>query len=96
MSDTIELLETIGSDASLRHAPEHELLDLLKRAKASAPLQAAVASGDSARLSAEFGIKPNLAPQISNAPGHEEEEEPEQEQDAEQTASLQARVPHAA
>ena len=96
MSDTIELLETIGSDASLRHASEPELLNLLKRAKASASLLAAVASGDSARLSGEFGIKPNLVPQISNAPGHEEEPAPEQEEDAEQTASLLAREPHPA
>lgn len=96
MTDTIELLETIGSDASLRHASEPELLDLLKRANASASLQAAVACGDSARLSATLGITPNLVPQISNAPGHEEEEAPEQEQDAEQTASVQPRAPYTA
>ncbi|MBT2144792.1 MULTISPECIES: hypothetical protein [unclassified Rhodanobacter] len=73
MSDTIELLETIGRDASLRHAPTDELAIRLERADASRALRTAVASGDSAWLLEEFGHKPMYAPQISQAPGFEEE-----------------------
>lgn len=73
MTDTIDLLEAIGSDASLRHASADELATRLERADASRALRAAVASGDSARLFEEFGHKPMYAPQISQAPGFEEE-----------------------
>jgi hypothetical protein len=75
MADTIDLLEAIGRDATLRHASAGELGDLLERAQATAALKAAVASGDSAALSAEFGQKPNQAPQSVQSPAHEEEEE---------------------
>lgn len=77
MADTIDLLEAIGRDATLRHASAGELGDLLEQAQASAALKAAVASGDSAMLSAEFGQKPNQAPQSVQSPAHEEEEEEE-------------------
>lgn len=73
MSDTIELLEAIGQNATLRHASVDELAPILEQAKASAALKSAVAAGDSSLLSEEFGHKPNRTPQISNAPGHEEE-----------------------
>lgn len=74
MSDTIELLEAIGRNATLRHASADELAPILEQAKASAALKSAVAAGNSAPLSEEFGHKPNQVPQITNAPGHEEEE----------------------
>src|SRR3546814_20233048 len=73
MSDTIELLETIGQNAALRHASADELAPMLEQAKASETLKSAVASGDSSLLTEEFGHKPNKTPQISNTPGHEEE-----------------------
>jgi hypothetical protein len=50
MTDTIELLETIGSDASLRYAAADELKGVLERAKAGAELTMAAASGDGAPL----------------------------------------------
>ena len=78
VSDTIELLEAIGSDASLRHASAGELSHLLEHTQASAALMAAVASGDSSQLSAEFGQKPMQAPQVVQSPAHEEEEEGEE------------------
>jgi hypothetical protein len=78
MTDTIDLLASIGSDASLRHASAEELAGMLEQAQASEALSAAVASGDSSLLSAEFGQKPMYAPQISQSPGHEEEEEAEE------------------
>ncbi|MFC5579883.1 hypothetical protein [Rhodanobacter terrae] len=74
MSDTIELLEAIGRNATLRHASADELAPILEQAKASAALKSAVAAGDSSLLSEEFGHKPNHSPQISNSPGHEEDE----------------------
>ena len=71
--DTIELLEAIGKDASLRHASVAELTNVLEQAQASGALTAAVVSGDSARLSEEFGHKPMHAPQVSQAPGHDDD-----------------------
>jgi hypothetical protein len=80
MSDTIELLEAIGRDASLRHASAEELTILLEQAQASEALTAAVASGDSSQLSAEFGHKKHKTPEsVQTMPGHEEEEEEEEE-----------------
>jgi hypothetical protein len=78
MSDTIELLEAIGRDASFRHASPEELKRLLERAEASEALKAAAESGDAARLSAEFGPKPMLVPQ-STQTFHEGEEPAEDE-----------------
>jgi hypothetical protein len=65
MSDTIDLLEAIGRDATLRHASAEELKNMLEQAQASVALTAAAASGDSSRLSGEFGHKAMYAPQIS-------------------------------
>ncbi|MGN2252464.1 hypothetical protein ACFWZ4_03750 [Frateuria sp. GZRe12] len=79
MKDTIDLLETIGGNASLRHAPADEMARLLEQGQASPALVAAVASRDRSMLSAEFGQQPNLSPQSVQMPAHEEqplEEEP--------------------
>jgi hypothetical protein len=65
MLDTIELLEAIGRDASLRHASTEELTNMLEQAQASVALTAAAASGDSSRLSEELGRKAMFTPQIS-------------------------------
>jgi enoyl-CoA hydratase/carnithine racemase len=73
MSDTIELLETIGTNAALRHASPEELAHTLAQADASDALKAAVISGDSSLLSAELGHKPMRQPQ-THGPSHEEEE----------------------
>jgi hypothetical protein len=80
MSDTIELLETIGRDASLRHASAEELTAQLEQVQASTALKAAVASGDSSRLSEELGHKPMRTPQASQT-GLEDEEPGEVEDD---------------
>lgn len=63
--DTIEILETIGRDASLRHASQHDLSVALERVHASAALTAAVATGDSSRLGVELGYKLMHVPQVS-------------------------------
>ena len=81
MSDTIELLNAIGQNATLRHASADELAPILEQAKASEALKSAVAAGDSSLLFEELGQKPNHAPQITNAPGHEEEDEEEEKPD---------------
>lgn len=74
MRDTIDLLEAVGSDASLRHASPEHLAAALAKAQASEALIAAAASGDGAHLSRELGQKSNEAPQVIQLPGFEEEE----------------------
>lgn len=78
MSDTIELLEAVGRDASLRHAPPNELAARLERRNASAALVAATVSGDVSRLSRELGPKPMQTPQSSQT-GFEEEPDGDEE-----------------
>ncbi|MGO4702672.1 hypothetical protein [Dyella sp. 2RAB6] len=75
--DTIDLLEAIGSDASLRHMPGDELARKLE-AQASEALKTAAASGDNAALVVELGAQKSEPPQVTQAPGHEEEEAPEE------------------
>jgi hypothetical protein len=65
MLDAIEMLETIGSDASLRHASTEKLSDVLQQAQASDALKAAVKSGDSSRLSDELGFWSADPPQFT-------------------------------
>lgn len=80
MTNTIDLLEAIGSDASLRHASSKELSKALEQVHASEALTVAVASGDCAELSKELGNKPMLTPQVSQ--GHfREDDEPQHEDD---------------
>jgi hypothetical protein len=69
MSNTIELLERIGQDASLRHASQENLARALNALNASEGLKVAAASGDKSRLTQELGPKPYpmLPP---NNPGH--------------------------
>jgi hypothetical protein len=74
--DTIELLEAIGREASLRHASIAELTDILEQAQAPGALTAAVMLGGSSRLSEKFGYTLMHAPQVSQAPGHEGDDEP--------------------
>lgn len=80
MSDTIELLAAIGRNAALRYASTDKLSEALAHEKASVALMAAAASGDSSWLSEELGPKPTQAPQITQAPCHEDED-PEDDDD---------------
>lgn len=79
MKDTIELLETIGGNASLRHTSADEMARFLEQGQASPALVAAAASRDGAMLSAEFGQQSNLTPQAVQMPAREEEEPLEEE-----------------
>ncbi|MBD8871732.1 hypothetical protein [Rhodanobacter sp. DHB23] len=69
MTDTIELLEAIGSDASLRYAPADELKGVLEQVQASVELTMAVVAGDGAPLRDELGL--HQAPQTPQAPTHD-------------------------
>ncbi|MCW8808682.1 MAG: hypothetical protein OQK79_11290 [Rhodanobacter sp.] len=55
MSNTIELLETIGKDASLRYASGESLAQMLSGRLASECLLSAARSGDRGQLTQEFG-----------------------------------------
>jgi hypothetical protein len=65
MRDTIEMLEAIGRDASLRHASAQDLSAALEKAHASPALTSAVASGDSSVLFTELGYKIMQVPQVN-------------------------------
>ena len=79
MTDTIELLEAIGSDASLRYAPAEELKAVLEQAQASDELAEAVVLGDGAPLRAELGLQQVQQGAMTQLPDHEDEEEEETE-----------------
>jgi hypothetical protein len=68
MSKTIELLELIGQDASLRHASQEELAQALDALNASEGLKVAAASGDKSHLGEEFGHK-NYSQQVNQNTG---------------------------
>ena len=55
MTNTIELLETIGRDASLRHASGESLSQVLTGLQASEALKQAAISGDDGHLLKELG-----------------------------------------
>lgn len=59
MTSTIELLEAIGKDASLRHASGEDLAQALGGMDASTGLKMAATSGDSRHLAQELGSKDN-------------------------------------
>jgi len=77
MPDTIDLLEAIGSDASLRHASPEDLQARLEQVRASDSLKAAAASGDAGQLSMELGQKSMYVPQTTQTFPQGEEEEGE-------------------
>lgn len=81
MRDTIELLEAIGHDASLRHASTDELAQLLEKAGASEGLRQSVASGDAAALLRELGLRAMHTEQSTHTTGHEEDPEDDDEDD---------------
>ncbi|MDE2087609.1 MAG: hypothetical protein KGI63_10265 [Xanthomonadaceae bacterium] len=90
-ADTIELLEAIGSDASLRYAQAGELRGVLVQAKASIELATALMMGDSSPLRAELGVHqvPQSPQSPTQVPGYEPEEE-EEEGDVSQPEGCQA------
>ncbi|MFK2877131.1 hypothetical protein [Rhodanobacter hydrolyticus] len=77
MTDTIELLEAIGSDASLRYAQADELNAVLKQTQASVELRVAVTLGDGAPLRDEFGLQQMPQTPQTHAPGHQDDDDGE-------------------
>jgi hypothetical protein len=75
MSKTIELLELIGQDASLRHASQEDLAQALEALNASEGLKVAVASGDKSHLGEELGHKHRPVRVNHNTGGCEPDEE---------------------
>lgn len=57
MSDTVELLEALGRDSTLRNASPEELVKALEAAGASAGLREFAASGNATALTEELGIE---------------------------------------
>ncbi|NII54593.1 hypothetical protein [Luteibacter sp. SG786] len=74
MRDTVELLEAIGRDASLRRASPEELARALEADGASPGLLDMAAHGDSAALTAELGLKHMHVEHQSQTGGHEGED----------------------
>ncbi|GGY17912.1 hypothetical protein GCM10008098_07120 [Rhodanobacter panaciterrae] len=62
MLDTIELLDAIGQNATLRYASTDVLAHTLEQVDASSALKAATLSGDSSLLADELGQKKIYAP----------------------------------
>lgn len=92
MTNTIELLEAIGKDASLRHSSGEELARALGGLDASPELKMAAVSGNSLHLAQELGHKDN---QVNHNPtnggcdgdGDDMESEPDQGGDSEDEPS---------
>lgn len=84
MSNTIELLEAIGKDASLRHETGENLAQILARLQASEGLEQAARSGNREDLAHDLGLYGvNLTTHAMQAPipGEEEDAEEQDEQD---------------
>lgn len=82
MSNTIELLDNIGADASLRHASSEDLEKALSGMHASQEFKQAAMSGDKSYLAQEFGQNANVAIQVHQNPhnggsGFEDDEQDE-------------------
>ncbi|MFK2929480.1 hypothetical protein [Dyella agri] len=67
MTDTIELLEAISGDASLRYASSDELKGALNRSQTNAELTLAMASGDSVLLRQMLSCN-GIVQQVEQAP----------------------------
>lgn len=76
-ADTIELLEAIGSDASLRYAQGEELMRVLEQAQASAEFTTAAIHGDGATLRKELKLQSGGEVVQTHSPGHEDDDEDE-------------------
>lgn len=68
MTGTIELLETIGRDASLRHASPYDLEQALAEMGASEGLKMAAVLGDGKHLRQELGSRLDEVVQVNQNP----------------------------
>jgi hypothetical protein len=72
MRDTVELLEAIGRDASLRRASPEVLARALDATNASPGLRELVANGDGSILTRELGLRDRYVEHQSQTGAHEE------------------------
>lgn len=86
MTDTFELLETIGSDASLRYAQADELHGVLEQVRADAEFVRAVTTGDSVLLRSALGIREVQHVEQINMPGHGDDEDEGENEGADENA----------
>lgn len=93
MRDTIDLLEAIGHDASLRHASAEELAQVLENAGASEGLRQSVASGDAAALIRELGLRAMHTEQSTHTAGHEDDQEDGDQHDDDEQESERVKSP---
>lgn len=75
MANTIELLESIGKDASLRHASGSDLEKILDDMQASDELKRAAGMGDAEPIKQELGGKSMGVNHSVNGTCEEDEEE---------------------
>jgi hypothetical protein len=93
MSNTIELLETIGRDAPLRYASRESLTQALDGMDANTGLRMAAAFGDRCHLVKELGgNEHNLVHNVNQTNGGydqgDEEMDSESDQDGDETGDL--------
>ncbi|KJV37288.1 hypothetical protein [Luteibacter yeojuensis] len=68
MSDSIDLLEAVGRDASLRRLPPDLMASALREAGATDALAEAATTGDPRALAGEFGARSMMAAQTYQTP----------------------------
>ncbi|HEY4091151.1 MAG TPA: hypothetical protein VGN46_06515 [Luteibacter sp.] len=73
MRDTVELLEQIGRDASLRRASPEVLSSALEDANASEGLRVLVAHHDSTVLAQELGLVERFGEHMTQTGAHEDD-----------------------
>jgi hypothetical protein len=71
MRDTVELLEAIGRDATLRRASPEALAQALEANNASTGLRELVANGDNTGLTKELGLTQMHVEHMTQTGGHE-------------------------
>lgn len=79
MLDSIDMLEAIGQDASLRYATAEALATDSSLEDAPEALKAAILSGARSELCSELGHRVMQATQVTQNPGKEDDDEDEDE-----------------
>lgn len=81
MSEVIEFLERLGSDAHLRQATNDEVGQALAEAGIEDPVIAAILSGDRLALESLLGAKANVFCGVIGPEEKEDEQEDEEKED---------------
>jgi len=93
MLDTIDMLEAIGQDASLRYASPKALAGDDALSDASAALKSAIATGERSALSAELGTRVMETTQVTQRPHREEDDEDEDKDEEREKHSSERATP---